>query len=56
MKEELDTCSAVVTPHSLVENVGKMCRQCFNTFERASKLWDTLKSNITKAADAYVST
>ena len=46
--------SASVTSQSLVENVGKMCRHCFNMFERASKLWQGLKIDTVKAADAYV--
>ena len=54
MKEKLNTRSASVIVQSSVKNVGKMSRQCFNTFERVSKLWETLKSNIAKAADAYV--
>ena len=52
--EEISQRSTSATAQSLVENIKRMCRQCFNTFERASKLWQTLKANMVKAGNAYI--
>ena len=54
MKEEIDSRGAALVAQSLIHDDGRMCRQCFNTFERASKLWEALKCNISKAADIFI--
>ena len=54
MKEEIDSRGTSLAAQSLIDDDGRMCRQCFNTFERASKVWETLKCNISKAADIFI--
>ena len=34
---------------SLVDNNRRMCRQCFNAFEKAPKVWESLKSGVLDA-------
>ena len=37
--------------HTIVTAGGKMCRKCFNSYERCAKLISTLKSNAETAAE-----
>ena len=43
MKEEIDSHGTSLIVQSLIHDDGRMCRQSFNTLERASKLWEALK-------------
>ena len=56
LEEEISTRGRSLSVQSLVDNDGRMCRQCFNVFERASKLWESLKSNVSKVADVLIPT
>jgi len=40
--------------HLLIERDGKMCRQCFTTFERASKMLESISGSVAKAANILI--
>ena len=47
--DELQSREMDALPSQLLRSGGKMCRRCFQTFERCTKLLDTVKSNVKKA-------
>ena len=51
MEEEFRSKGISLPVQLLVDRDGRMCRQCFATFERASKMWVGIKGGVSKAAN-----
>ena len=51
MEEEFRSRGISLPVQLLVDGNGRMCRQCFATFERPFKIWVGIKGGVSKAAN-----
>ena len=54
MEEEYRARGKSSDVHLFLDRDGRMCRQCFATFERASKIWEVIKGGVAKAANILI--